>query len=97
LTLPGSPGDLGDERGGPGARRWGLGLGIVAFMFILGWPGLGLDTSQRAVAATTALTGILWITVALPIGATSLLPAVLFPLLGCCRPVTLLRSTCANW
>jgi len=52
------------------------------FAFFLVWPGLGLDGAQRAVAATTALTATLWITVALPIGATSLLPAVLFPLLG---------------
>jgi sodium-dependent dicarboxylate transporter 2/3/5 len=82
VTPSASPQNLDNERGSPSARRWGLGLGLGAFVFLLTWPDLGLDATQRAVAATTALTATLWITVALPIGATSLLPAVLFPLLG---------------
>jgi sodium-dependent dicarboxylate transporter 2/3/5 len=41
-----------------------------------------MDSDQRRVAAITALTAIWWITTALPIGITSLLPAALLPLMG---------------
>ena len=68
------------ERSGPRARRAGLLLGVALFIALLFWPGL--DPLQRRVAATTALTAALWLTVAIPVGAASLLPAVLFPLLG---------------
>ncbi|MCP3918758.1 MAG: SLC13/DASS family transporter [bacterium] len=82
------------ERGTPLARSAGLAVGMLLFVLLLGWPSpplwpdrwplfvLPLDGPQRAVAATTALTASLWITVAIPIGAASLLPAVLFPMLG---------------
>lgn len=69
-----------DERSGPLARRAGLLVGALLFLAALNWPGL--DPLQRRVAATTALTASLWLTVAIPVGAASLLPAVLFPLLG---------------
>ena len=72
----------GGERGGEGALRAGLIIGPAAFLVLLFWPGIPLDPLQRRVAATTALTATWWITVALPVGATSLLPAVFFPLLG---------------
>lgn len=69
--------------GSPGrAGRLGLAVGAALFLAILFLPGLPLDGAQRRVAAVTALTATLWITVALPVGATSLLPAALFPLLG---------------
>ena len=70
------------ERGGPLARRLGLLLGFALFLFLLFWPGLPLDSAQRRVAAVTALTATWWLTLALPIAATSILPAALFPLLG---------------
>ena len=70
------------ERGGPLARRIGQLGGAALFLFFLYGPDLGLDPLQRKVAATTALTACLWVTVAIPVGAASLFPAALFPLLG---------------
>jgi sodium-dependent dicarboxylate transporter 2/3/5 len=70
----------GDERGR--AALHGLVLGPALFAVLLLWPGLPLDGPQRSVAAVTALTATWWITVALPVGATALVPAVFFPLLG---------------
>lgn len=69
------------EERGRGARQ-GLALGLIFFVALLFWPDLPLDGPQRKVAAVTALTATWWITVALPVGATALVPAVLFPLLG---------------
>ena len=69
---------LGGERGGPWARQLGLVLGPVFFVVLLWAPGIPLDPMQRRVAAITALTAVLWITVAIPIGAASLIPAVLY-------------------
>jgi sodium-dependent dicarboxylate transporter 2/3/5 len=54
----------------------------AGFAFLLFAPGLGLDALQRRAAATTALVATLWLTQAIPLGASSLLPAVLLPLLG---------------
>ncbi|MFT5291885.1 MAG: sodium-dependent dicarboxylate transporter 2/3/5 [Planctomycetota bacterium] len=62
--------------------RLGLILGPMLFLLLLLLPGIPLDAIQRRVAAVTALTATWWITAALPIGATSLIPAALFPLLG---------------
>lgn len=72
----------GEERSGKVARRAGLGLGACLFLGLLFIPGLPLDPMQRRVAAVTALTASLWLSVAIPVGATSLIPAALFPLLG---------------
>ena len=69
-----------EERGR--AAQHGLVLGLVFFFVLLLWPDLPLDGPQRRVAAVTALTATWWITVALPVGATALAPAVLFPMLG---------------
>lgn len=70
------------ERGGPVARALGQVGGALLFLFFLFGPDVGLDPLQRKVAATTALTACLWVTVAIPVGAASLFPAALFPLLG---------------
>lgn len=70
------------ERGSPLTRRIGFFLGLALFTGFLAWPGLPLDPAQRRVAAVTALTATWWLTLALPIAATSILPAALFPLLG---------------
>ncbi len=72
--------DTSEERSGVAQR--GLWLGILLFLGLLLWPDLPLDGPQRRVAAVTALTATWWITVALPVGATALVPAVTFPLLG---------------
>ena len=77
-----SPPSETEVRGSRRARQLGLSIGVVLFLVLLLLPGLPLDGTQRRVAAVTGLTATLWITVALPVGATSLLPAALFPLLG---------------
>jgi sodium-dependent dicarboxylate transporter 2/3/5 len=71
----------GDERI-PAVARAGLVLGPLAFLALLLLPGLGLDGVQRRVAAVAAWTAVWWLTSAQPVGATSLLPAALLPLLG---------------
>jgi len=58
----------------------GLMLGPVLFFSILYYPGLPWEA--RAVAASVAWIATWWLTEAIPIPATSLLPVVLFPLLG---------------
>ena len=77
-----SPSETSTERGGPLARSIGLFGGAALFLFFLYGPDVGLDPLQRRVAATTALTAFLWVTVAIPVGAASLFPVALFPLLG---------------
>ncbi len=61
-------------------------VGVALFAALLWAPGLflglSLDPMQRKVAAVSALTATFWLTVAIPVGAASLLPAALFPLLG---------------
>ncbi len=83
--LPHAGGSYDTDRGSPTARRVGLILGFGLFAFLLLAPGLPLTPLQRKVAAVTALTAVLWITVSLPVGVTSLLPAALFPILGIMR------------
>lgn len=60
----------------------GVALGLILFALLLFAPGIPLDGPQRRVAAVTALTATWWITLALPVGATALVPAILFPMLG---------------
>lgn len=65
------------------AQRLGLVLGAVAFLLVLALPapaGLG-DAGWRA-AAVAILMATWWMTEALPIPATALLPLALFPALG---------------
>jgi sodium-dependent dicarboxylate transporter 2/3/5 len=69
-----------DERV-PAIARAGLALGPLAFAALLLLDS-GLDPTQRRVAAVAAWTAIWWLTSAQPVGATSLLPAALLPLLG---------------
>jgi sodium-dependent dicarboxylate transporter 2/3/5 len=71
-----------EERGAPRQRRLGLAVGALGFVALLLWPDLPLDALQRRVAAVTFLTASLWVSVAIPVGAASLLPAALLPLLG---------------
>jgi sodium-dependent dicarboxylate transporter 2/3/5 len=64
-------------------KNIGLALGPIAFAIIVlfFYPG-GLSRPANAVLATTAWVAIWWITEALPIAVTALLPIVLFPLGG---------------
>lgn len=63
-------------------RRAGLWFGPLAAALVLFLPDLPLDQVQRRAAAVTALVAVWWLSEAIPIGATSLLPAALLPLLG---------------
>jgi sodium-dependent dicarboxylate transporter 2/3/5 len=59
----------------------GFFLGIIVFIFFLLFP-LGANPNASYMAAVTSLMVIWWVTEAIPIGATSLIPIVIFPLLG---------------
>ena len=64
-------------------RLVGLVLGPIAFFLILFFfHPEGLSKEANAVLATTAWIAIWWITEAIPIAVTALLPIVLFPLSG---------------
>ena len=64
-------------------QKAGYIFGPVVFLTILFLPLPELmSVEARAVAATAALMAIWWITEAIPIPATALLPVALFPLLG---------------
>jgi len=61
----------------------GLFLGLVLLLIILLLPvPQGLKPSGMAMAAVAALMITWWVTEALPIGATSLIPVALYPILG---------------
>ncbi len=58
-------------------------LGPITFFYILFFfQAEGLDASAKGVLATVAWVGIWWITEAIPIYVTALLPLILFPLTG---------------
>ncbi len=70
----------------PLRSRIGLFLGPAAFLFMLFF--VELDPSNPMVtrmAAVIAWMAIWWITEAIPLSATALLPIVLYPLLGIMR------------
>jgi len=64
-------------------KRLGLVIGPLLFLFILLLtPFEGLSEQGHAVLATTIWIAAWWVTEAMPIAATALLPIVLFPLTG---------------
>ena len=64
-------------------RRLGFTLGLLLFVIILVIPDLGgMTPPAQRMAAVTLLMATWWITEAIPIPATALLPLVLFPVLG---------------
>lgn len=78
--------DSGFDAAGPEfswRRKIGLLLGVPLFLFLM-WPALtpGLSEAGRRLLATSGLMAFWWITEAIPIPATALLPMALFPLLG---------------
>lgn len=93
VTTPGKPllkqqdtskHDSEDNTEGSGRRqRIGLLLGPIAFFIMLLIPTPeGMSIEAQRVAAVTLLMAIWWVSEAIPIPATSLLPVVLFPALG---------------
>ncbi len=64
-------------------KKIGLILGPLFFIIIYFIPGItGLDDAPRSVLAVTVFVATWWITEAIPIPATSLIPLVLLPLTG---------------
>mgnify|MGYP003685350683 CR=1 FL=1 len=62
-------------------KKIGLYLGpILFFLTLFLFDPYGLNDASRAVLATSLWIAIWWITEALPIAVTALLPIVLFPL-----------------
>lgn len=74
--------------GGVWGARLGLGLGLAAFavMQILG-PPEGLDAKAWQVLSLLALMVIWWVSEAIPVAATALLPLALLPVLGIVKPI----------
>lgn len=71
------------------AASVGLILGPVLFAIILLMPlPAGMTVEARRLLATTALMSAWWLTQAIPIAATSLIPVLMFPLLGIQSPDT---------
>ena len=76
----------GGGTAGPGARI-GLFAGPLVFAALLAMPApAGLGAPGWRVAAAGVWMGIWWMTEAVPLAATSLLPLLLFPLLGAGTP-----------
>src|SRR5690554_7060035 len=66
------------------SRRWiGLALGPALFITLAALPELGgLEGPARYAVAVTAWMAAWWVSEAIPLAATALLPVVLFPLTG---------------
>ena len=87
---PDGDGPDGDEPAGSRrSRPWwltrqtlGLVLGPVGFLLVLVLAPFGLEPAATAVLAGTLWVVVWWVTEAIPIPGTSLLPIVLFPLTG---------------
>ncbi len=79
---PGERGSMDVETYGP-RQKIGLFLGPALFLFFLLIPTpAGMTIEAQRVLASTAWIACWWITEAIPIPATSLMPVVLFPLTG---------------
>jgi len=78
---------LPDEGAGPPRAPWrkpaGFALGLAALIaLLLPPPPAGLDAAGWRVAGAALLMAIWWLTEALPVAVTALVPLVLFPALG---------------
>ncbi len=59
----------------------GIGLALVVFFLPAGWLS-GMNPTAQATAAVATLMAVWWMTEAVPMPVTSLLPLIMFPLLG---------------
>ena len=72
-----------DDPVSPGLMRAGRVIAVLAFLTIWWLPApAGMSPVAQHLAAAAALMAVCWMTQAIPIEVTSLLPLVLFPLLG---------------
>ena len=71
-----------ERQSGSRASVIGLALGLIAFAALTLFPVAADNEPASRLAAIAALMAIWWITEAIPLVATALLPLVLFPLLG---------------
>jgi len=77
--------DAGDAAVSGGSRRKPIGLifgPVLAVLLYWLVPDAQLDHAGRAVLACTAVMAVYWVTEALPLPATALIPLVLLPLTG---------------
>ncbi len=66
----------------PNQHKIGFVSGIVLFAFILVFPfNTGMETATRYTAACAVLMAVWWLSEAIPLAATALLPLILFPVL----------------
>ena len=65
------------------SQKIGFFLGLIIFLIILIWGNFDPAKPEiTRMAAVAALMAVWWISEAIPLAATSLVPIVLFPLLG---------------
>ena len=64
------------------SRALGLWLGLAAFVLLLAFPVDATNVPASRLAAVALLMAVWWVTDAIPLFATALLPLVLYPLLG---------------
>ncbi|GIW80515.1 MAG: SLC13 family permease [Gemmatales bacterium] len=71
---------------GKGLRRAGLFLGPILFVIAIAIPAPDLSFAAQAVGGTTLWMATWWVTEAIPIPATALLPLLLLPITGAATP-----------
>jgi solute carrier family 13 (sodium-dependent dicarboxylate transporter), member 2/3/5 len=83
-----TPDENDHAAGGQVARKIGLVAGVLAFG-LMTWIGPPADLSPKAWSALSLLSLMIiwWVSEAIPVAATALLPLCLLPLLGVVKPV----------